>query len=103
MTSSIIVPLNESLRYLLLGGVAGLLMAASQWLILRRYFGRLGLWIAANLLGGALCAVISLPLTVSRSLLGAAVLGLLTGYALIIMGRTSRAETHYNPIDDYRA
>ena len=101
--SPLLPELDERMRYLLLGGVAGLLMAIVQWLILRRYFGRFTFWITANLLGGALCAAMSLPLALSRSLLGAAVLGLLTGYALILMGRAAQTETHYNPIDDYSA
>lgn len=93
--------IDRTLQYLIGGGTVGLLMAFSQWLILRRYFGRLVFWITANTLGGALCAAISLPLTLSRSLAGAAILGLLTGYALIAMGRANQPENHYKPIDEY--
>lgn len=101
--SPLLPELDERLRYLLLGSIAGLLMAVAQWLILRRFFGRFVFWMMANLVGGALCAAVSLPLTLPRSLFGAAVLGLLTGYALIVMGRTQQAVTHHNPIDEYTA
>lgn len=94
LATPITTALTQSLHYTLLGALVGLLIGWCQWLILRRFFGRQMLWLFANLLGGALCASISLPLNFSRSLLGAALLGLITGYALLVMGRSGRGYAH---------
>ncbi|MEZ4668927.1 MAG: hypothetical protein R3E39_13555 [Anaerolineae bacterium] len=89
--SFITLRFEDLVQHILVGGFAGLLMGIIQSFLLRRHFRMLRLWIAVNLIGGASCALISLPLVLTHALLGAAVLGLLTGYALLIMGRASHS------------
>jgi uncharacterized protein YfiM (DUF2279 family) len=67
------------------GAVLGLAVGAGEWLAIR-YFKNASWWLVANLIGGALCGVLTftpiipgLPLGL---LLGAALFGLITGYAL---------------------
>lgn len=66
----------------LLGGAVG----AAQWVFLRRFTARLAWWIGANLLGGAICGLLTtiplIPGVPLGLLAGSALFGYLTARAL---------------------
>jgi len=88
-----VAPLLDGLWFkwqnLIIGALVGLVLGAAQWLVLGRYFRGGRLWISANLVGGALCGFLSLPLTPQGALLGGVALGLITGWALLRVGETA--------------
>jgi hypothetical protein len=55
----------------------------AQWGFVSEHTDGCLLWIAANLIGGALCAFFSLPLTLTGSLIGSALMGSITGWMLL--------------------
>jgi hypothetical protein len=74
--------LHFRLEYIVAGILVGLWIGLMQWLDARRHLrGFLRWWLAYGV-GGAACAVISLPLTVPGALIGSLAFGLLTGVTI---------------------
>lgn len=68
---------------LLVGAAIGLLLGLAQWGFLRQYRRGWLMWIIANLLGSAVCAVFSLPFNWPGVLIGTALMACLTGLTLL--------------------
>jgi hypothetical protein len=93
MSATLMVALGWGLGIALLGAVFGAGVGIAQWFILQRGMSRAGWWIAANIGGGALCALFTLaPLIRGLPiglLIGTILYGYLTGRALMWMQRQS--------------
>lgn len=83
------------------GAVIGLSAGVAQWLLLRRRFPQAGWWIAANLLGWAVGGSLigsadgsdlSVAMIYAVGAAGAALVGIITGIALIGLVRQSMAQ-----------
>jgi hypothetical protein len=84
---SLLVALGWGLGTAVVGGIFGAGVGIAQYFILQRGLSRAEWWIAANMAGGALCALLTLaPLIRGLPiglLLGTAIYGYITGRALL--------------------
>ncbi|MEO8610973.1 MAG: hypothetical protein ABI690_23955 [Chloroflexota bacterium] len=85
--AGIVVSLGWGLGIALVGAIFGAGVGFAQWYILQRAMSRAGWWIAANAVGGGLCALLTLA-PILRGLpigllLGTALYGYVTGRVLV--------------------
>jgi hypothetical protein len=87
LSAGFMVALGWGLGIALVGGIFGAGVGVAQWFILRDRLSRTEWWIAANVAGGALCALLTLAPIIQGLpiglLLGTAVYGYITGRALV--------------------
>jgi hypothetical protein len=89
LSASVLVALGLGLGIAIAGAIFGAGIGVAQYFILQRGLSRAGWWIAANVAGGALCALLTLAPLILALPIGLP-LGLLFGTALYgyITGRT---------------